>query len=59
MHVLSKQEVEQVSGGGKGSGTAVGATLGLMALAAGSPVVIGVGCLALIAHFTIQAVKDK
>lgn len=58
MQVLNIQEIEQVSGGGKGTGSAVGATLALMAFAAASPVVIGVGCLAIVGHFAIHAIRE-
>lgn len=51
MQVLSTQEVEQVSGGVNRA--AVGATLALMGMAAASPIVIGVGGVALICHFLL------
>jgi len=51
MQVLSVQEVEQVSGGV--NQVAVVATLTLMGMAAASPVVIGVGAVALVCHFLL------
>lgn len=51
MEVMNAQEIDQVSGGV--NRVAVAATLTLMGMAAASPVVIGVGGVALICHFLL------
>ncbi|SHH02876.1 hypothetical protein [Massilia sp. CF038] len=54
MQELNLDEIDQVSGARRGAGSAVAATLGLMAFAAASPVVIGVGCAAIVGHFVLE-----
>jgi hypothetical protein len=50
MQSLSQQEIEQISGGKISVSEAAAATIGLMALAVGSPFVIGAGAVALVAY---------
>jgi hypothetical protein len=47
MQELKMEEIEQV-GGAVSVSTAAKMTIGLMALAIGSPVVVGVGCASLV-----------
>lgn len=50
MQTLTMQEIEHVSGGRIDVGTAMKITVGLMALGAGSAIVLGVGAVALITY---------